>query len=83
MNLQNDQKILSKWKQQVLGHGCEVALVVSDSMYGLQPPGSFVYGESPGNNTGVGCHALLQEIFPTQGLNLSLLGLLHWQAGSL
>ena len=36
---------------------------------------------SPGKNTGVGCHALLQGIFPTQGLNLRLLRLLHWQAG--
>ena len=26
-----------------------------------------------GNNTGVGCNFLLQEIFPTQGSNLSLL----------
>ena len=34
----------------------------------------------PGENTGVGCHSLLQGIFPTQVLNLSLL---HWQAGSL
>ena len=24
----------------------------------------------PGKNTGVGCHALLQGIFPTQGSNL-------------
>ena len=30
-----------------------------------------------------GCHALLQGIFPTQGLNLYLLCLLHWQVGSL
>ena len=30
----------------------------------------------PGKNTGVGCYFLLQGIFPTQGLNLSLL---HWQ----
>ena len=30
-----------------------------------------------------GCHALLQGIFPTQGLNLHPLHLLHWQAGSL
>ena len=30
-----------------------------------------------------GCHALLQGLFPTQGLNLHLLYLLHWQAGSL
>ena len=34
-------------------------------------------------NTGVGCHALLQGIFPTQGSNLGLSRLLSWQAGSL
>ena len=40
---------------------------------------------SPGKNTGVGCHALLQGIFPTQRLNLGLLHLLfslplsHWE----
>ena len=39
--------------------------------------------DSPGKNTQVGCHALLQSIFPTQGLNPGLLSLLHWQAGSL
>ena len=37
------------------------------------PPGSSVHGDSPGKNTGVGCHALLQGIFPTWGLNLGLL----------
>ena len=31
---------------------------------------------SPGKNTGVGCHRLLQGLFLTQGLNLHLLGLL-------
>ena len=31
----------------------------------------------------MGCHALLQEIFPTQGSNLCLLCLLHLQVGSL
>ena len=39
--------------------------------------------DSPGKNTGVGCHALLQGLFLTQRLNLGLLRLLHWQAGSL
>ena len=29
--------------------------------------------DSPGKNTGVGCHALLQGIFPIQGLNPGLL----------
>ena len=37
------------------------------------PPHSSVHGESPGRNTGVGCHPLLQRIFPTQGLNPGLL----------
>ena len=36
------------------------------------PPGSSVYGDSPGKNTGVGCPALLQGIFPTQGSNPGL-----------
>ena len=42
--------------------------VVSDSLrpYGLCP------WNSPGQNTGVGCHFLLQGIFPTQGSNLGL-----------
>ena len=36
------------------------------------PPGSSVHGDFPGKNTGVGCHALLYGIFPTQGLNPGL-----------
>ena len=40
------------------------------------PPGSSVHGNSPGKNTGVGCQALLQEIFPTQVSNP---GLSHWR----
>ena len=36
--------------------------------------------DSPGKNTGVGCHVLLQGILPTQGSNS---GLLHWQVVSL
>ena len=37
------------------------------------PPGSSAQGDSQGKNTGVGCHVLLQQIFPTQGLNPGLL----------
>ena len=37
------------------------------------PPGSSVHGDSRGKNTGVGCHALLQGIFLTQGWNSGLL----------
>ena len=36
-------------------------------------PGSSVPGVSPGKNTGVSCHALLQGIFPMQGSNPGLL----------
>ena len=37
-----------------------------------------VHGISPGKNTGVGCHFLLQGIFPTQWSKLHLLYPLHW-----
>ena len=39
--------------------------------------------DSPGKNTGVGCHFLLQGIFPPPGPNLGSFCLLHWQVGSL
>ena len=38
---------------------------------------------SPGKNTGVSCHFLLQGIFLTPGSHPRLLLLLHWQVGSL
>ena len=44
--------------------------VMSDS---LGPHRLLCPWNSPGRYTGVGCHFLLQEIFPTQGLNLCLL----------
>ena len=48
-----------------------------------EPARLFYPQDSPGKSIGVGFHTLLQGIFPTQGLNLSLLCLLHWQVGSL
>ena len=39
--------------------------------------------DSPSKNTGMGCHALLQGIFLTQGSNPRLLGPLHWWVDSL
>ena len=39
---------------------------------GLQPTKLLCLWRSPGKNTGMGRHALLQEIFPAQGSNLSL-----------
>ena len=48
---------------------------VSDFLqcYGLQPARPLCPWDSPGKNTGVGCHSLLQGIFPTQRLNPGLL----------
>ena len=43
---------------------------------GCSQPGSAVYGDSPGKNTGMGCHALLQGIFLTLGSNRRFLCLL-------
>ena len=53
--------------------------VVSESLrpHGLQPARLLCPWDFPGKNTGMGCHTLLQGIFPTEGLNLRLL---HWQA---
>ena len=48
-----------------------------------QPARLLCLWDSPGKNTGGGSHALLQEIFPTQGSNLRLPCLLHWQVASL
>ena len=59
--------------------------VMSDSVWphGLQPSRLLCPWDSPGKNTGVGCHFLLQEIFPAQGENPHLFCLLHWQTNSL
>ena len=58
---------------------------MSDSLWphGLQPVRLLCPWDSPGKNAGVGCHALLQGIFPTQGSDPHLLRLLHWQVVSL
>ena len=49
----------------------QLCLTLYDST-NCSPPGSSVHGSSLGKNTGVACHALLQGIFPTQGLNPGL-----------
>ena len=49
--------------------------VMSDSLssHGLKPSLLLCPWNSPGKSTGVGCHFLLQGIFPTWGSNLGLL----------
>ena len=49
----------------------------------MEPARLFCLWDSPGKNSRMGCHFILQGIFPNQGLNLRLLHLLHWQADSL
>ena len=69
----------------VCAHELKVASLVSTSLrpHGLQPSRFLCPWDSPGKNTGVCCHFLLQGTFPTQALNPHLLCILHWQAGSL
>ena len=52
-----------------IGGGCIWLL----QPYGLWSSRLLCPWDSPGKNTGVGCHFLLQRIFPTQGLNPGLL----------
>ena len=49
--------------------------VMPDSLrpHGLQPTSLLCPWDFPGKNTGMGCHFLLQGIFPTQGSNPGLL----------
>ena len=63
-------KIVIRTSTSVLCLVAQSCLTLCDPMGCL--PGSSVHGDSPGKNTGVGCHALLQGIFPTQGSNLGL-----------
>ena len=65
------QSIYSSW-------GACVCLVTQScpvlcNTMNCSPSGSSVHGDPPGKNTEVGCHALLQGIFPNQGLKPSLL----------
>ena len=57
---------------------CAVLCLVAQSCLTLwdpmdcSPPVSSVHRDSPGRNTGVGCHDLLQRSFPTQRSNPGL-----------
>ena len=67
---------------QCLAHVCVHAKLLQSCLTLYDPmdyslPASSVHGDSSGKNAGVGCHALLQGIFPTQGSNLSFSHLLY------
>ena len=66
---------MTTWKPLTV---CAVCLVAQScptlhNPMDCSPPGSSIHGDSPGKNTEMGCLALLQGIFPTQGLNSGLL----------
>ena len=74
---------LLEWCTELNAYFCLlVCSVMSDSLqpHRLEPTRLLCPWNSPGKNTGVGCHFLLQRIFLTQGSNPSLL---HWQGDSL
>ena len=62
-----------------------VTVIMPDSLrpHGLQTTRLLCPWDSPARILEWNCHALLQGIFPTQGLNPHLLCLLHLQADSL
>ena len=74
-------------KQPFFIHNCMCVShsVMFDSLrpYELQPARLLGAQNSPGKNTGVGCHFLHQRIFPIRCQTHGLLYLLHWQACSL
>ena len=57
---------------------CNVVCLIAQSCPTLcdpldySPSGSYVHGDSPGKNAGMGCHALLQGIFPSRESNPGL-----------
>ena len=67
-------RALSRVLQSVL-QANEVKVMVAQSCLTLWDPRTGAHPcpwHSPGKNTGVGCHSLLQGIFPTQGWNPGL-----------
>ena len=80
-------KLLRKKKpikpgRKILDRCVCVCSVVSDSLqpHGLWSARLLCPWDSPGKSTEMGCHFLLQGVFPTQGSCLPFLLLLHWQA---
>ena len=80
----NTQTIINKWKLLKCMHAKSLQLCqILCNPIDWSLPSSSVHGDSPGKNTGVGCHALLQGIFLTQESNPWVLYLLYLQVGSL
>ena len=82
ISLEEDRCSHRTWGYMLLVLSCSV---MSNSLqpFWLQLSRLLCPWNFPGKNTGVGCHFLLQGIFPTQESNNGLLCLLHWQVDAL
>ena len=57
----------------VSGHACMLSCFIHVRLFVTEEPDKLLCPwDPPGKNTGAGCHALLQGIFPTQGSNWRL-----------
>ena len=70
-------RIFADFSRKNLIHCAGLCSVMSDSLrpHGQRSLAGYSPWASPGKNAGVGCHFLLQGIFPTQELNLGSLAL--------
>ena len=66
-NFYKERQRTERKKERVVAQSC-----LSLRPYELLPTRILCPWDSPGQNTGVGCHFLLQGVFLTQGLNLGL-----------
>ena len=73
-------RYLRSYKVNVLSHFGRVRFFATLCTIACQAPLSMRFCRK---EYWLGCHVLLQGIFPTQGSNPRLLHLLHWQVGSL
>ena len=68
--MEDEEHILQCWEHGTfLARSLQSCLTLCNAM-DCSPPGSSVLGDSPGKNTGVDCHALLQGIFLTRDRTL-------------
>ena len=65
-NKEDLERLLKKVKEESEKAGLKL------NIHANGMPDFSVHGDSSGKNIGVGCHALLQGIFPTEGLNSGL-----------
>ena len=65
------------YKENMLFLVTQSCLTLCDPM-DCSPPGSSVFGDSPGKNTGVGCHALLHKKYPI-GSGTRRMAFINWE----